>query len=210
MKRIKILFLVVLTVLTACFATACSWFSGFGGTQEQEQAEITLNLQVADITVGGRVTLKATVVGSSQEVVWTSSDESVATVNHGIVYGVSSGTATITAAIGKSKQTCTVNVSGSSSGGNGLQEIPVLHFNLSAEEIWVGYAFIPFAQLKLSGKAVTTEISFSSSDTSIAKIENGQIVGVSVGTATITATCQYGGELYQKSVAIKVVADNES
>ena len=206
MKRIKILFLVVLSVLTACFATACKWFSGFGGTQEQ--IEITLNLQVADITVGGRVTLKATVNGSSQEVVWGSSDESVATVNRGIVYGVSNGTATITASIGNSKQTCTVNVSGGTSGSNGLQEIPVLHFNLSAEEIWVGYAFAPFAQLKLSGEAVSTEISFSSSDVSVAKIEGGKIVGVSVGTATITASCQYDGELYQKSVTIKVVAEN--
>ena len=206
MKRIKILFLVVLSVLTACFATACSWFSGFGGTQET--AEITLNLQVADITVGGRVTLKATVNGSSKDVVWSSSDESVATVNRGIVYGVSNGTAMITASIGNSKQTCRVNVSGGISGGNGLQESPVLHFNVSAEEIWVGYAFAPFAQLKLSGEAVSTEISFSSSDVSVAKIEGGKIVGVSVGTATITASCQYDGELYQKSVTIKVVTEN--
>ena len=206
MKRIKILFLVVLSVLTACFATACKWFSGFGSTQET--AEITLNLQVADITVGGRVTLKATVNGSSQEVVWSSSDESIATVNRGIVYGVSSGTAMITASIGNSKQICTVNVSSGTSGGNGLQEIPVLHFNLSAEEIWVGYTFAPFAQLKLAGSVVSTEISFSSSDTSVVRIESGNIVGVSVGMATITASCQYGGELYQKSMMLKVVAEN--
>jgi len=205
MKRIKILFLVVLTVLTACFATACSCFSGSGG--QQEQVEITLNLQVADITVGGRVTLKATVVGSSQEVDWTSSDESVATVNNGIVYGVANGTTIITASIGNSKQSCTVNVSGGS-GSSGLQEIPVLHFDLSAEEIWVGYEFAPFAQLKLSGKEIDAEISFSSSDTTVAKIENGKIVGVSVGVATITASCQYGGELYQKNVTIKVVAED--
>ena len=205
MRRIKFLFLVVLTVLTACFATACSWFSGFGGTQEQ--VEITLNLQVADITVGGRVTLKATVVGSSQEVDWSSSDESVATVNKGIVYGVANGTATITASIGNSQQSCTVNVSGGS-GSSGLQEIPVLHFNLSAEEIWVGYEFAPFAQLKLSGETIQTEISFKSSDASVAKIENGKIVGVSAGTTIITASCQYGGELYQKNVALKVVAED--
>lgn len=206
MKQIKVFFLIVLSVLALCCCSACGSCTGATGEPEQK-IEIALNLHTADVSIGGRVTLKATVEGSATEVVWSSSNESVATVNKGVVYGVSSGTAVITAAIGEVKQSCTVNVSGGNI-GNGLQEVPVLHFELSAEKIWIGYIFAPSATLKLSGEPVEAEISFISSDVSVAKIENGQIVGVSEGTATITASCQYDGELYQKTATIEVVAND--
>ncbi len=66
--------------------------------------------------VGGRVTLEALVLPASvssvdQTLVWTSSDESIATVDNGVVTGVSAGVVTITAtAVNGVKAECTVTV----------------------------------------------------------------------------------------------------
>lgn len=47
---------------------------------------------------------------ATTEIVWTSSDEKIASVKDGLVVGVDSGTATITASVGDYKATCTVTV----------------------------------------------------------------------------------------------------
>ena len=206
MKRIKYLFLVVLSVFTLCIGSSCRNFF-----EKKEpippQIEITLNLHTADIIVGGKVTLKATVVGSAANIVWTSSDSEVARVDDGIVYGLSNGTATITATVGDEKATCQINVSGGSEDNN-LQPIPVLHFDLTVDKIWVGYSFTPLAVLKVAGEPVDVEITFKSVDATVVKIEDKKIVAVSEGTTTIIASCYYDGELYQKIATIEVVANN--
>ncbi|MCL2857822.1 MAG: Ig-like domain-containing protein [Oscillospiraceae bacterium] len=62
-------------------------------------AEIILNKTMATVPVGDTLTLIATVTPTDSAVTWTSSDESVATVDSsGIVTAVGVGTATITAA----------------------------------------------------------------------------------------------------------------
>ena len=74
-------------------------------------------------TTPNTVTLTATVQpnNTTDTVVWSSSDENVATVNNGVVSAVANGTATITAKAGDQTATCTVTVktysSGSSSSG---------------------------------------------------------------------------------------------
>lgn len=60
---------------------------------------VTLDSAEDSINVGATTTLTATTVPEDAEVTWTSSDESVATVENGTVTGVAAGTATITATI---------------------------------------------------------------------------------------------------------------
>ncbi len=63
-------------------------------------SEVILNKTVETIAVGGEVTLQATVVpanAANKNVIWSSSDESVAVVDHGKVTGAALGTAVITA-----------------------------------------------------------------------------------------------------------------
>jgi hypothetical protein len=87
--------------VSKAFATSpfanCALFTGATYTI----TSVTVSPDTASIAVGGKVTLTPTVVGSvgaDKTVTFTSSDESVATVdNFGVVTGVGAGTATITA-----------------------------------------------------------------------------------------------------------------
>ena len=74
---------------------------------------ITLNQTELTFTEGGSQTISATVtpIDTTEAVVWTSDNTSVAVVNNGVVRAIYNGTATITATCGNQSATCTVTVS---------------------------------------------------------------------------------------------------
>ena len=90
-----------------------AWLPG-NGAGDVYTTGISLDQTTLNMTVGDAdVTLNATVTpdNATDPVTWTSSDESVATVDaNGKVHAVAAGTATITAASGGQTATCTVNV----------------------------------------------------------------------------------------------------
>lgn len=71
-----------------------------------------ISLSQSTATVSSELTLTATVTPSNttDAVIWSSSSDSVATVNNGIVTAISNGTATITATCGNYSATCTITV----------------------------------------------------------------------------------------------------
>lgn len=80
-------------------------------TQDEGTASISLDKSTADIFVNGTVTLTATTDPAGATVEWATSDDTVATVDNGVVTGVGEGKATITASIeGAEPATCTVTV----------------------------------------------------------------------------------------------------
>lgn len=74
---------------------------------------ITLSQNSISFTKLGSVTLTATLTpaNTTDTLVWSTSDSSVATVSNGIVNALGLGTATITATCGSQTATCTVSVS---------------------------------------------------------------------------------------------------
>ena len=81
-----------------------------GGDTSPAEITITLDKSLAEIEVGETVQLTAT-TNSEKTVEWTSSVETIATVNQtGLVTGVSKGTVTITATVEGKTATCTVTV----------------------------------------------------------------------------------------------------
>ena len=80
---------------------------------------VTLDKTELSLTEGESATLTATVEpenATDKAIVWTSSDNAVATVENGVVTAVKAGTATITAACGSAKAECTVTVSAAPAG----------------------------------------------------------------------------------------------
>ncbi|MDE7439417.1 MAG: Ig-like domain-containing protein [Clostridia bacterium] len=78
-----------------------------------EATSVTLNKTDLELKEGETFTLTATIAPSNStenEVIWTSSDTSVATVADGVVTAKKEGTATITAKVGKVTAVCEVGV----------------------------------------------------------------------------------------------------
>lgn len=88
---------------------------GAGPEPTPTTPSVTLDKSTASIAVNGTETLAATTVPADASVTWASSDDTVASVDGGVVTGVAAGDATITASITvdgvEYSDTCAVTVS---------------------------------------------------------------------------------------------------
>lgn len=141
------------------------------------------------LNVGESFTLTAEVKPSSttedKKVGWETSDAKIATVsNSGVVTAVSIGEATITAKAGSKTATCKITVAPVEVAGVMLSE--------TEKEIQVGDNFtltVTFEPSDATNKAVA----WSSSDESVATVDNGSVTGISMGEAAITIRSESGG-----------------
>ncbi|MBR1670363.1 MAG: Ig-like domain-containing protein [Butyrivibrio sp.] len=131
--------------------------------------------------------------GTERGVIWESSDESVATVDGGVVSGISGGTATISATMGEKTATKDIVVT-----------TPIEKISLFSEELSDGAldgkefnlekeaGKAPGISVKYYPEDATDEkkVTFSSSNDNIASVEDGELVVKNAGTATITATAK--------------------
>ena len=143
---------------------------------------VTLDKTTLSLAVGETEQLTATVKpddATDKNVTWTSSDESVAKVVNGKVTAVKSGKATITAKCGGKTAECAVTVT-----------VPVT--SLTLDRTTLSMAVGETAQLTATVKpddATDKNVSWTSSDEFVAKVDNGKVTAVKSGKATITAKC---------------------
>ena len=134
---------------------------------EGETSQMTLTASPADSTLN--------------RAQWTSSDEAVATVDkNGVVTAVAPGTATITAKCGLLTTTCAVTVTKVAAKGIALNKTE-LEMNAGDEET-LTVSVVP------DGAELAEEITWRSTDESVATVVNGTVTAVRGGTATIIAT----------------------
>ena len=153
---------------------------------------VTLNTYTLTIEPGGTRTLIATVYpddASDKTVTWSSSDETVATVdNDGTVTAHGEGTATITAYAGGKKAECEVIVERIS--------VPVEGITLDHETLTINRREEgKLTAMVTPSNADCTTVIWTSSNDEIAFVDywDGIVVARNVGTVTITATTQEGG-----------------
>ena len=166
---------------------------------------VSLDKTSASLNVGGTVTLTATVSPSNatnKDVTWSSDDETVATVENGVVTAVSGGTATITVTTvdGGLTATCEVTVT--------EDTIEVTGVTLDKSEMTL---FTDGVTGKLTAtvspsNATNKDVTWESSDPSIATVLNGVVTPVSAGTTTITVTTVDGGYTATCVVTVEEVA----
>lgn len=173
-------------------------------TVTQSVTGLTLNAREKTIKVGEQFLLVATVLPSDSEnrgVTFTSSDESIATVDeNGLITGLKGGTTLI---VVKTEErglmaTCTITV----------QE-DITSITLSETETYVGKGLNKqITATILPESATQKKLIWTSSDNSIVIVDsNGNIHGVNLGTAIITATAQDDGKV---KATCKVTVINQS
>jgi uncharacterized protein YjdB len=99
------------SVLSVLLLMVISIF-GFTGCFDLVEAEktIKLNESVKELVVGESFTLTATTTPADAEIVWSSSNEAIVTVDNGNVLAISAGSATVTAKNDTATATCEITV----------------------------------------------------------------------------------------------------
>ena len=156
---------------------------------------ITLDKTSLSLVVGETAQLTATVKpddATDKNVAWASSDESVAKVSNGKVTAVKSGKATITAKCGDKIAECAVTVT-----------VPT--GSVTLDKTTLSLAVGETEQLTATVKpddATDKNVTWTSSDESVAKVDNGKVTAVNAGKAIIIAKC--GGKTAECAVTVTV------
>ena len=135
---------------------------------------------------------------SNKTVYWYTSDSSIATVNEGTIYAKREGEAIITAISGNRQKIakCKVIVS--------KPEVPLTGIKLKEENVTVeigktGYIGAIYNPSDASDKVLY----WSSSDESVAKVNEGVITAIGEGKAILTATARAGGKTASCTVTVE-------
>lgn len=167
---------------------------------------ITLNKIEAEIFVGAEEKLTATVLpedATNKDVTWTSSDTTIATVDsNGKVTAKSVGTAIITAKAGDKSATCTITVK---------PIIAVTKVSITppdSTKIKYGEAIDLVATVEPED-ATNKNVTWTSSDTTVATVDqNGRVAAQNkAGTVTITVTTEDGRKTATCDITVEERSD---
>ena len=194
-EGVSIFFTLAIVLLLLLFAMYFFKFGIFKEKEEMVSAEaISLNMKEAKIAVGQSLAIEATITpkDSTDFVVWSSSDTSIATVdNNGKVLGLKPGSVKITAKINERilAECVVVIVDSSGEYGDKYNAVEVypssISISESSKEISVGENYKIEVQL-LPANVTNDALTWSSSNPSVATVYNGEVVGVSPGTVVIS------------------------
>ncbi|MBQ7297964.1 MAG: Ig-like domain-containing protein, partial [Alistipes sp.] len=165
--------------------------------------ELTLNHAEATLYSGETIALQAAILPTTttnQAVQWSSSNESVATVNQeGLVSALTTGTTTIAATTLDGSNLvaqCVITVK---------QHVTAITLSSSALELKLGQSHTLQATLDPSN-ATNTNFTVVSSNTTVATVhQDGEMIvvnGIGEGSATITATTEDGGLTAECNVSV--------
>lgn len=201
MKKRFILSLLVLILCTISLLSCAK-------SSSSPTPELTLNVSEAYVVKGGYVTLTADLKNSFKSIVWTSDNTQVAVVESGRVYGIDTGLATITAAVGEVTAECKITVVLGSSEVT-AHPVPILEFEIGTTAVWIDCEFKLNATLFFEGSVIdTADITFSSANSQIVEIINNDTLSAkAAGDTIITALCVYDNRIYSQSVSLTVVEE---
>ncbi len=208
MKKSSIIkfLIVILVIVCSLFPTACKKQPTNPPSPSGQSVSVTLSHSEASLSVGGRLRLTATVTNYAADVVFASSNPSVATVSqHGIIDAVASGVAEITATAGSASAKCVVTVTGEAQKSD---DVPVLTLLTGTDTVYVGYEFPLHARLTFQGSDVeNATFSYYVSNADRAEIVDDTFKAKAVGKVEIVAYCEYDGEIFFDSCSLEILAE---
>ncbi len=167
---------------------------------------ISLDKQTAILsTIGETLLINKTITpgnATNKNVIWTSSNPSVATVSAGQVTAVANGTTTITATTkdGGYTASCVVTVN---AGGTQNVAVTGVSLNVTQTEITVGGTQTLNATIA-PANATNKQVTWASGNTSIATVDQtGKVTAVATGTTTITVKTADGNKTATCQVTVK-------
>ena len=156
-------------------------------------ADISLDRHELNLLTGGTDTLIATITpdDATEEILWTSSDESIVTVDqNGNLKAVAPGKATVTAGTASGiSDSCLITVTDPE-----LSDVPVESVAVDPDKTTVKVGECKQLNVTISPENASDQtVTWTSSEQSIVTVdENGKITGVKPGTAAITVTTANG------------------
>ncbi len=150
--------------------------------------EITLDKNEIEVVIGGEQKLVATVFPENatyKELKWTSSDESIATIENGIVKGKKEGKAVVTVTEVNTNKEAKCNIT--------VKPVEIESLSLDEKEvkIGVGQNYILNETIK-PNNASNKKITWTSSNTSVISVQDGRIKALAPGEAVVKITSENG------------------
>lgn len=196
----KVLLFTVATVLATVFISCKPVTGGTqGGGQNNPPAgptveSVTISRTEVVLEVGAKYTLEASILPAEMDtgVLWTSADTSVVSVTEtGEITAQKAGSANVTAtakADTSKTAVCKVTVVNKGDG------TPATSITLSAKVLDLGFGETKLLSVTVSpDNAVMPELTWTSDNDTIVKVDNGKVTGVKEGSATVTVSTGTGG-----------------
>ena len=168
-KTLKLFSLLTLLMLVGCFLQ----FNTSEAASKPKLSKTKLELEIGK-------TAKLTLKKAKGKVIWSSSNSSIASVNKsGLVTAKGAGETIITAKNNKKKYACTVDVNPPKT--NSISFANATLSIVASQSAQISFSVDPI------NSAEAKDLTWTSSDTSIATVSDGIVTGVKPGQATITA-----------------------
>ncbi|MGN0812590.1 MAG: Ig-like domain-containing protein [Candidatus Coproplasma sp.] len=196
-RRVFITILLAFVLSFVCaFVAACSKKND--DNKNVAVTAVTLNKESVELQLGTTTTVTLTAIvtpdnATDKTVTWTTSAESVATVENGVVTAVGVGTATITATAGGKSDTCAVTVKPAPAG---VVAVTGVTLDQTTASLKMGATeSVTLTATVAPANATNKAVSWASDNTSVATVDqSGVVTAVSAGTATITVTTADGNK----------------
>ena len=163
---------------------------------------IEISKSKISMEVYSQYTLTA-ITNVNEAVIWTTSDEAIATVENGVISAHSVGDVTITATAGEVEASCIVTVTK-------LSSLPVLKLERTDVALAFGGSAISVnVEVLYKNNPMDCEIVWESADESVVTVENGRITPIGIGETKITVSTVCLGEILVETISVRVSPDEQ-
>lgn len=204
-KKWKILLLSILAVTVLCLTGVGVGYM----SAKSSDVSITLDKKLVTLEKGESYTFSVDLKGSTEEVVWGVTDDTVAKIEKGTVTALKEGNVVVTAAVKDKTARCQVKVT-----DNGL--VLNLVTNVGNEElnILVGDTFDLTYEARYNNKTVPAKISVTVLNGEIASVSGGKVTGKKTGSTQIALEAEWNGmstfDVIDLNVVYNIIADYEN
>lgn len=204
-KKGKLSLLVLLSAILLCF----TGIGIFTLAAQSPDVSITLDKKIVALEKNESYVFGVSVSGTTDEVAWAITDDTVAKIEKGKVTALKEGSAVVTAKVKDKTARCQIKVT-----DNGLVLNIVTNVGNEKLNILVGDTFDLTYAAKYNNKTVDAKISATVLAGEIASIANGKITGKKAGTTQIVLEAEWNGikavDVIDLGVVYNIIADYEN